>query len=305
MLLIPALLASSLVACGDDDGSSGSDSDLHGIEITGKFGEEPKVEWNGALSADDVKEIETTVVSEGDGAEIGEGDRVSANLWIGNGTTEETAYTTYEEGGQPESVTASDDLSPVFKDAVLGQKIGSRVAVTASAAEAFGEAGNPTIGIGNQDAVLLIVDLMEVYEAPAPVDTPASEMPSVIEKDGKPVGFDFAGISMPKKDGKLKRTILKEGDGEELSTDMTVKVNYLGSIYKAKKPFDESYSGEPAEFPLTGVIEGWTYGLAGVKVGSRVLLSIPPAYAYGESDSNPDIPPGSTLFFVVDILEAS
>lgn len=310
LLLTAALLATSLAACGSDDGGSdsGSDSsgDLHGIVITGDIGSEPKVEWNGELTTDEVDKTETTVVTKGDGDEIAEGDQVSANLWIGNGSTQKKSYSTYDEGGQPETVTASADLSPVFKDAILGQTIGSRVAVTATAEEAFGEAGNPNLGIGNKDTVLIIVDIMEKYEAPSPTDVPESEMPSLIEKNGVPTGFDFTGIPMPKEDGKLKRTVIKEGDGAAVTTDQTLKVNYLGQVYKGDKPFDESYSkGQPAEFALTSVIQGWTYGLEGVKVGSRVLLAIPPALGYGADDSNEAIPPNSTLYFVVDIISAS
>lgn len=304
------LLATTLAACGSDDGSSGSDDSsssdagLHGIVITGDIGSEPEVEWNGELKADDIEETETTVVTEGDGEEVAEGDQVQANLWIGNGTTQETSYSAYDEGGQPETVTASDELSPVFKDAILGQKIGSRVAVTATAEEAFGEAGNPNLSIGNKDTVLIIVDLMEMYTPPTPTDVPASEMPSIVEENGVPVGFDFTDIPEPKADDDLKRTILEEGDGAEVTSDMTLKVNYLGSVYDGKKPFDESYSGDPAEFALSGVIQGWTYGLTGVKEGSRVLLAIPPSLGYGADESNPDIPANSTLYFVVDVISA-
>ena len=311
LILTAALLATSLAACGSDSGSDsgsdGSDSggDLHGIVITGDIGSEPKVEWNGELTSDEASDIETTVVTKGDGDEIAEGDQVSANLWIGNGTTGKKSYSTYDDGGQPETVTASSDLSPVFKDAVLGQTIGSRVAVTASASDAFGEAGNPNLGIGNKDTVLIIVDIMERYDAPKPTDVPQSEMPSLIEKNGVPSGFDFTGIPTPKQDGKLKRTIIKEGDGAAVTTDQTLKVDYLGEVYKGDKPFDESYSKDPAEFALTSVIQGWTYGLEGVKVGSRVLLAIPPALGYGADDSNAAIPPNSTLYFVVDIISAS
>lgn len=304
LLLVPALLATSLAACGSDSGgasdSSGSDDALHGIVITGDIGSAPEVEWNGELETD---ETETTVVTEGDGDEVVEGDQVQANLWVGNGTTQEQAYSTYDEGGTAETVTASEDLSPVFKEAVLGQTLGSRVAVTTTAAEAFGEAGNPNMGIGNKDTVLIIVDLMEIYEPPTPKDVPASEMPKVVEEKGKPVGLDFTGLPEPKADDDLKRTVIEEGDGEEVTTEMTIKVNYLGSTYKAKEPFDESYSAEPVEFALTGVVQGWTYGLEGVKVGSRVLLAIPPALGYGATEQE-NIPANSTLYFVVDVISA-
>ena len=128
-------------------------------------------------------------------------------------------------------------------------------------------------------------------------------MPSIIEKKGEPVGLDFTGIAKPKADDDLKRSVIKEGTGATVTTDMTIKADYLGQTYGAKAPFDESFSKQPAEFALTGVVEGWTYGLAGLKVGSRVLLTIPPAMGYGAQEQS-GIPANSTLYFVVDILSA-
>jgi peptidylprolyl isomerase len=301
-LLLPLVLASTLAACGDDsstDDSSSSDG-LHGIEIAGDVGTEPKVTWDGELKVDDV---DTTVVTEGDGDEIEDGDKVQANLWIGNGFTQKKAYSTYDDGGQPETVTASDGLSPVFKDAVVGQTIGSRVAVTAPASEAFGDSGNPTLHIGNKDTVLIIVDLVEMYTPPKPTDAPRAQMPKVAQEKGEPTALDFTGVAKPEDDGDLQRTVLVEGDGETVTPDSTIKADYLGMVYGAKKPFDESYSKEPAEFSLAQVVQGWTYGLSGLKVGSRVLLAIPPELGYGAQEQ-PGIPANSTLYFVVDIRSA-
>jgi peptidylprolyl isomerase len=306
LLLLPLLLATTLVACGDDDGG-GSSSDsgsegLHGITISGDVGDKPKVEWDGELKA---SAPETTVVSEGDGEKVADGDQVEVNIWIGNGFTQKEAYTTYgeQEGGSPQTVTANDQLIPVFKDALLGQTIGSRVAVTASATDAFGASGNPQMGIGNEDSVLIVVDLMKMFTPPKPHDVSASKLPKVVEKNGEPVGFDFAGVAKPDPDGDLLRAVLKEGTGETVTTDMTVTADYLGMTYDAKKPFDESYSKDPVPFALTQVVKGWTYGLSGVKVGSRVLLQIPPELGYG-AQAQQGIPANSTLYFVVDIRSA-
>ncbi|HEU5036979.1 MAG TPA: FKBP-type peptidyl-prolyl cis-trans isomerase [Nocardioides sp.] len=301
--LLPLLLATTLVACGSDDSSDGSDSsssgELHGISISGDLGKEPEVDWNGKLETD---KTDTTVVSEGDGDEIAEGDQVQAYLWIGNGYTQEKAYSDYDNG-QPETVTASNDLSPVFKDAVLGQKIGSRVAVTTTAEDAFGAAGNPNLGIANKDTVLIIVDLMEPYEAPKPKDVPSSQLPKVVEKGGTVTGLDFSGVQKPDPEGDLLRSVVKKGDGKTVTQDMTVTANYLGETYDAKKPFDESYSKKPVPFSLQQVVKGWTYGLSGLKVGDRVVLQIPPALGYGAQEQ-PNIPANSTLYFVVDIISA-
>ena len=297
------MLATTLVACGDDEGSddSGSAPDtVHGVSITGDVGEEPEVKWDGELEAE---KTETDVVIEGDGEELAEGDQVQAYLWIGNGTTQKESYNGYD-AGQPETVVASKDLAPVFRDAILGQTIGSRVAVTTTAEEAFGASGNPSLEIGNKDSVLIIVDLIEAYEPPKPKDVPQSQMPKIIEKGKDVTGLDFTGVEEPDPDGDLLRSIVKEGDGPVVKETDTVTADYLGMVYDGKKPFDESYSKEPVPFGLQNVVKGWTYGLSGLKVGTRVLLQIPPELGYGDSAQNPDIPAGSTLYFVVDIIDA-
>jgi peptidylprolyl isomerase len=297
------VLATTLVACGDDEGSdngSSGDAGLNGITISGDLGKEPEVEWGGEL---ETEETETAVVIEGDGEELAEGDEVQAYLWIGNGTTEQKAYSGYD-AGQPETVVASKDLSPVFRDAILGQTIGSRVAVTTTAETAFGPSGNPSLKIGNKDSVLIVVDLVEAYEAPEPKDVPQSQMPKIIEKGGDVTGLDFAGVEEPAEDGDLLRSIVEEGDGPVVKETDTVTADYLGMVYDGKKPFDESYSKEPVPFSLQSVVKGWTYGLSGLKVGSRVILQIPPALGYGEAGQGESIPPNSTLYFVVDIRDA-
>lgn len=94
------------------------------------------------------------------------------------------------------------------------------------------------------------------------------------------------------------------GDGETVKAGATVTAHYVGIGASTGKEFDSSWSrGAPAEFSLTGVIQGWTDGIPGMKVGGRRLLVIPGDLAYG---SNPR--PGSgiekdeVLVFVVDIL---
>lgn len=301
-LLLPVVLALGLSSCGDDEGGeSGSSTDpLSTVTISGDQGAAPEVSWDGDFEADDTTD---EVLTEGEGEEVATGDKVVAHLWIGNGFSQEKAFSTYDAGA-PETLTVDDKtLSEVFIEGLEGHTIGSRVAVAASADTAFGEQGNPQLGIGNKDSILVIVDLMEMYEEPKPTEVPQSKMPAVVEKKGEPTALDFDGLSKPDPDGDLLRTVLVEGDGEVLTPDSTITADYLGMVYGSKAPFDESFSKKPAEFSLTGVVEGWTYGLSGLKVGSRVLLSIPPGLGYGAQDQ-PNIPANSTLYFVVDIISA-
>jgi peptidylprolyl isomerase len=298
------------VACGSDSGSDGDDTSssdaLHGITITGDVGEAPKVKWDGKL---EVKKTESTVVTKGDGDKVVDGDQVSAHIWIGNGTTQKQAYSTYDEG-KPQTIPASDDLNPIFKDAILDQTVGSRVAVTATATDAFGESGNPQMGIGNKDTVLVIVDVMgvtTVLDGPEGKEQKApSWAPGLVTDGDKITGLDFSGT--PEPNGKLRSAALIEGSGDKVTKGQSITVNYLGQVYDAKKPFDESYSGEPATFSIGvgQVVPGWDKTLVGATVGSRMILAIPPADGYGKKGNDQaGIKGTDTLYFVVDILAAS
>ena len=300
---LPLLLALALTGCGDDDGGGlGGDAreGFDAVSISGDLGKLPEVDWKAQLDTD---ETDTKVLIEGDGAEIADGDKVEVNVWIGNGFTQKEAYTTYAEGGAPETFTVDDQLTPLFKDVMLGQKIGSRIAVTTPGSEVFGEQGNPEMNIGNEDSIVLVLDLMGMFQPPKPKDVAANRLPTIVEEKGDVTSLDFAGLPEPKDDAMLLRHVVKEGDGKTLTPDSTVTADYLGMVYKGTKPFDESFSAEPAEFALNQVVPGWTYGLSGVKVGSRVLLAIPPRLGYGEQEQE-DIPANSTLYFVVDIVSA-
>ena len=300
VLTLALVLGLALTACGSGSADdSTTKAGLSSVKVSGDFGKEPTVTWGGQMS---VSSTTTKVLSQGDGAEVKDGDQVDVHIWIGNGYSQEKAYSSYD--GQPQALTVdSKNLSKVFLSALEGHTIGSRVEVAAPASAAFGSQGNPQLGIGNQDSVLVIVDILGEHQIPKPKDVSSSKLPSVVEKKGEPVGFDFSKVAKPSADGDLLRAVLKDGNGPTVTTDMTVTADYLGEVYGAKKPFDESYSKKPAAFPLTQVVQGWTYGLEGLKVGSRVLLQIPPSLGYGDQ-AQANIPAGSTLYFVIDIRKA-
>ena len=98
---------------------------------------------------------------------------------------------------------------------------------------------------------------------------------------------------------------LVTGSGPVVQTGQTVTFQYSGWLWDGT-PFDSSWS-RGAPFALQAgagqVIEGWDTGLLGQNVGSQVVMVIPPELGYGDQD-NGTIPPGSTLVFVVDILDA-
>jgi peptidylprolyl isomerase len=95
------------------------------------------------------------------------------------------------------------------------------------------------------------------------------------------------------------------GDGAEAKAGLHVSAHYVGVLHATGKQFDASWDrGAPLEFRLgTGrVIQGWDDGIAGMRVGGRRRLTIPPHLAYGDRGAGSVIKPGETLVFVVDLV---
>ncbi|EGR2797095.1 FKBP-type peptidyl-prolyl cis-trans isomerase [Vibrio navarrensis] len=103
-------------------------------------------------------------------------------------------------------------------------------------------------------------------------------------------------------DSGLQYEIITEGNGEIPTSDKTVRVHYHGELVDGTV-FDSSVSrGQPAQFPVTGVIKGWVEALQLMPVGSKWKLYIPHDLAYGERGAGASIPPFAALVFEVELL---
>jgi len=127
--------------------------------------------------------------------------------------------------------------------------------------------------------------------SPTPTPAPTPETGKIIELEGG-----------------LKTQDLVVGSGAEAINGKKISVNYVGTLADGKK-FDSSYDrGTPFQFVLGAgqVIQGWELGVAGMKVGGKRKLIIPPALGYGDRNiGNGLIPPNSTLIFEVELLGVS
>jgi peptidylprolyl isomerase len=98
---------------------------------------------------------------------------------------------------------------------------------------------------------------------------------------------------------------IEVGDGDEAVSGKVVEVHYVGVSWKTGEQFDASWDrGDTFKFGLGKgqVIRGWDEGVAGMKVGGRRRITIPPDLAYGQRGAPPVIQPGETLVFVVDLV---
>ncbi|WP_039103576.1 FKBP-type peptidyl-prolyl cis-trans isomerase [Frischella perrara] len=152
-----------------------------------------------------------------------------------------------------------------------------------------------------------ILPLNELHDALRQIHERAmAEKKKEAEKAAQ-AGIDFLKENLTKDGVKstesgLQYSILKEGDGKIPAATDTVRVHYTGKLIDGTV-FDSSVErGQPAEFPVNGVIRGWVEALQLMPVGSKWRLYIPQELAYGSQGAGASIPPFSTLIFDVELL---
>ncbi len=128
----------------------------------------------------------------------------------------------------------------------------------------------------------------------------AAGKPCVARKGSLPPGAPDVPVQIGPAPTKLIIKDLKVGTGAVVPAGATITANYIGVACSTGTLFDSSYAhGQAIQFPLTGVIPGWTNGIPGMKVGGLRLLGIPADQAYGPTPPGPGIAPDEALWFVV------
>jgi FKBP-type peptidyl-prolyl cis-trans isomerase len=179
-------------------------------------------------------------------------------------------------------------------------------------ADAFGSTGNSAIGVGDNDTVVFVVDMLKSFSNTAGVTGAQTSdgggaLPTVkAGAAGKGPTITIPNTAAPKT---LQVKTLIKGTGPVVKKGQYIVVQYTGVNYRTKKVFDSSWSrSEPfaTEIGEGQVIPGWDTGLVGQTVGSRVLLVIPPKEGYGTAgSSSAGIKGTDTLVFAVDIIDAA
>jgi peptidylprolyl isomerase len=309
LILVPLL---ALAACGSDDGGStdtatatGDPATLDSVTVEGADGEAPKLSFATPFTVD---ETAAKVLTDGTGETLEEGAQVVFDLVAVNGRDGKEFLSSH--GSTSQSILLDDDSLPALVKGLVGTTVGSRVLIAAAPDDAWGPRGGIVeAGIEADDTTIFLVDVREVRH---PLERATGT--EVEQVDGLPeVSLDDNGkpsIEVPDSDPPAELVVqpLIEGDGAEVQSGQQISVHYTGLLWSSGEQFDSSWdSGLPAAFQIGAgrVIDGWDQGLVGQKIGSQVLLVIPPELGYG-SNGNPDagISGTDTLIFVVDILDA-
>ncbi|MFF3262399.1 FKBP-type peptidyl-prolyl cis-trans isomerase [Streptomyces sp. NPDC002932] len=309
LLVVPLLLLSA--ACGSDDkgsdsasasASAPSKSGFPAITAGAKFGEKPTLAKG---SGTPPKELKTNVVSEGDGAKLKNGDAIQVN-YLGQAWDSTKPFDNSYDRKQPFDLTLGAGMVIQGWDkGLVGQKVGSRVELVIPPDLGYGAQGQGDIKPNS--TLVFVVDILKAKQIPASakgseVAQDNVDLPKVgTNTDGKAPSVKIPSKSTPPK--KLVSNYVLESKGEVVKGTDSVVVNYVGLLWKDGKTFDSTYAtGKTQTFPLAQVtLKGLKNGLIGKKIGSRVLLVVPPDQAFG-SKAQQSIPANSTLVFAVDIL---
>lgn len=264
------------------------------VQVTGAAGAQPNVQFGLPFRE---AEQTTRLISAGTGAPLADGQQLTVQMAGWRGDTGELVSSTWDDGAT-ENFTFGGVQFEFLTQALAGANVGAQLLWAVPTAE-LGDDGEPV-------TYLWLLEIEDAVTLPDRAEgaavTPPEHLPVVtLAADGAPT-IDIPADFEPT-DELVVQTLI-EGTGPEVQPNATVTVHYTGWLTDGTV-FDSSWeSGQTASFGLHQVIQGWGEGLVGQRVGSQVLLIVPPEYGYGPDDFGP-IPGGSTLIFVVDILAAN
>ncbi|MFF2326245.1 MULTISPECIES: FKBP-type peptidyl-prolyl cis-trans isomerase [unclassified Streptomyces] len=308
LLVVPLLLLTA--ACGDEKNSASesvsasatSEDGFPAITAGAKFGEKPTLSKGTGTPP---KELKTRVISQGDGATLKNGDAIQVN-YLGQSWDSDKPFDNSFDRKQPFDLTLGAGMVIQGWDkGLVGQKVGSRVELVIPPDLGYGEQGQGDI---KPNATLVfVVDVLKSTQIPTTAKGTAVAQDNIdLPKVGTNTDGKAPKVTIPTKTDPPKKLVsnyVLESTGAVVKDTDSVVVNYVALLWKDGKTFDSTYStGKTQTFPLAQVtLKGLKNGLVGKKIGSRVLLVIPPDQGFGDK-AQQTIPANSTLVFAVDLL---
>jgi peptidylprolyl isomerase len=276
------------------------------VSVSGAFGAKqptvtiPSITPPATLQSHELISGHGPLVAKGDLAVVD----LTAYTWNGSAHKKISQLST----GQPQPLTVGSTISGLDKS-LVGSRAGSRLLITIPPKDGFGSKGNSQLSVTGKDTLVVVVDVLASYQKTAG----AHGTQEAVTGTGLPtVGGSSPGtapavhIPQTAPPTTLQVQTLIQGTGPIVKKGKLLIAQYEGVNWRTGKVFDSSWKrSSPTGFQIgTGqVIKGWDTGLVGKRIGSRVLLVVPPADGYGTAGSaQAGIKGTDTLVFVVDIL---
>ncbi|MEU0336333.1 FKBP-type peptidyl-prolyl cis-trans isomerase [Streptomyces sp. NPDC006193] len=321
---VPAGLL-TLAGCGDDESDSGKasaspsasaapppkivDGPLPAVTGGTGFGEKPTVAKG---PGDPSKNLAVRTLVAGRGRPVAENDFIKADYLGQIWNTGKVFDNSYDRKRPLVMQLAKGSIIDGWRYALAGKKTGSRVEIAVPPAWGYGTSGQPQAGIKGTDTLVFVIDLIETFNSRSSArGEPVAQEDAALPKVGTGTDGRAPEVTVPRTDPpkKLVSRYVLEGDGPEVKADQTVLCQFQGLVWEGGKPFQRTYgSGRLSQFALEQMqqaVKGLAQGLTGKKVGSRVLVVVPPELGYGDNPpSGGVIKKGATLVFTVDILAA-
>ncbi len=293
--------------CGDVTAEASGNRPVDSITVSKDKGE-PTYDFAAPLTGD---KIETKVITQGTGPKITGNQSVEMDFLGINGGNGKKFQASAFDGSDSATQFLTPEMTPPFCKALGGVREGGRVAVLMPAKDAHNNQGISQLGIGTEDSVIFVFDIRKVYlpHAVGNEKGQQSGFPSVVRASNGTPGITINSKATPPSteqgvNSKIALETLIEGAGDMVAKGDTVTLHYSGYVWADGSKFDSSWdANQPATFTFTdgSLIQGFLDGVIGQKVGSQIVVVIPPSLGYKDVAQG-SIPANSTLVFVIDIL---
>jgi hypothetical protein len=315
-LVVAAGLLVALTGCGGSPASNlancvpAVDSGKASAQVaaTGDFGKDPKGTFPTPLIT---KGNQVTQLDAGKGLPLYPGQIADFQITVYNAETGDVLTASGYDKTQPVRRTVGDTKTDGIGALLQCATVDSRVAATTTVKDLFGDKDLSQYGLTAKSTLVVVLDVQRGFlgKANGIDQLPQGGFPAIaLAPDGQP-GLTIPHTDPPKD---LKIEVLKAGGGAVVKKGDSVVVHYTGVLWDGTTPFDSSWDkGTPATFVAedmtaskdgSGLVSGFAKALIGQKVGSQVVVIIPPKDGYPSGKAPDSIPDGSTMVFVFDIL---
>lgn len=277
-----------------------------GVEVSGRFGAAPRL----AIPAKPAPAgLTQQTLIQGSGATVAKGDTLIANYlgqtWAPKGGKPDVFDSSFKRGSPAAFVIGAGAVIPGWDKTLVGKKLGSRVLLTVPPSDGYGSKGQPSAGISGTDTLVFVVDLVADYapnaSAPGTAVThlPSSGLPKVTNVPGKrPQIMSTAGVKAPTKPAS---TLLVTGRGPEIDTAKTLVLQLVQTDLPTGTKTQATWGQAPQVVAAKNVL-GVADKLIGQRIGSRVLVLLPPTAARPATPTQAAQPAAPASVLIIDVV---